>query len=500
MRLGRCQVVVAGAWTPALLAALVLTLTISPAAALASWLDELWSGLRNRAASTSTPASATSLDHAVAYMRTLPQPAAGSVFLAAHIGQEGHWTFANPRGETFTAGTPDEMKRVTTSLAPDAPEAGVELTLFLTRTSALLGPELLRALPPTAKLHVVIGTEAYPLLRQRIGSAEHMLLALSPRVRVSLFEPTALDETLEQLARPLTRERLRLIALEPGGLETLPRHAKADPSTGRSPIEAVDPTRLPAAFTALRGQTALISGRISGDLIAYRPRSGAELTIKLSELTRGAALAGVDLLIVQSVTPHQPGTRNWLWQRFEIDGLDKGLVAPTFGDLIANLLGARGPVVITSSRPADGRVMLRAGPADGVDQTNAGGLGGVVKEVTAGLTGNISPSMLDAYLIAAGERREFGRRLVPFVPSALQALYLGGLAAGLGGFTALRRWWRRLWPAENAGEYASRAGYLAAQGIRVAVFALLFVPVAGAPALLATLLRLVRRMPAHVSH
>ena len=59
------------------------------------------------------------LDNAVAHVRTLPAKADGAI-LAAQATQEGHWRFVNRAGETFTAGTPEELKRVTAVLLPDA--------------------------------------------------------------------------------------------------------------------------------------------------------------------------------------------------------------------------------------------------------------------------------------------------------------------------------------------------------------------------------------------
>jgi hypothetical protein len=73
------------------------------------------------------------------------------------------------------------------------------------------------------------------------------------------------------------------------------------------------------------------------------------------------------------------------------------------------------------------------------------------------------------------------------------------MLAGLLAFPVTRAWWRRIWPDEEATEYAGRAGYLAAAAIRWTLFAILFLPLAGLAALLwallAGVLRLTRARP-----
>jgi hypothetical protein len=61
-------------------------------------------------------------------------------------------------------------------------------------------------------------------------------------------------------------------------------------------------------------------------------------------------------------------------------------------------------------------------------------------------------------------------------------VYLALLIVGLLGLPVSRAWWRRLWPPEQAAEYAGRSGYWAARTIRGTVFLLVFLPLAALPA------------------
>jgi hypothetical protein len=80
---------------------------------------------------------------------------------------------------------------------------------------------------------------------------------------------------------------------------------------------------------------------------------------------------------------------------------------------------------------------------------------------------------------------ELDRRLVPFIPSGLQIAYLASLIAGLLGWPVAATWWQRIWPKEQRSEYRGDAGFRAAQGARLVAFVLLFLPIAGVPALIA---------------
>ena len=77
---------------------------------------------------------------------------------------------------------------------------------------------------------------------------------------------------------------------------------------------------------------------------------------------------------------------------------------------------------------------------------------------------------------------------MPGIPSALQIAYLAGLIAGVLGWPVASGWFARLWPPEERAEYAGACGYRAAQAARLIAFLVIFLPIVGAPALIASLL------------
>ena len=132
-----------------------------------------------------------------------------------------------------------------------------------------------------------------------------------------------------QLARPLNKANVRVLALEPGGPPRLASTPRIDPATKRAMVDAIDPASLPAALGSVRGQTVLVTGRVDGRLLYVQPSSGPERSMLLPDLFKAAEEADVNLIVLRTAsTPRQPGGRNWLWQKVEVRGLEQAMQHP----------------------------------------------------------------------------------------------------------------------------------------------------------------------------
>src|SRR5262245_23794256 len=87
--------------------------------------------------------------------------------------------------------------------------------------------------------------------------------------------------------------------------------------------------------------------------------------------------------------------------------------------------------------------------------------------MTAGVEANVRSAEL---------QRDIDWRLIPGVPANVQIAYLVLVLIGLLGVPLSRLWWQRLWPQENAAEYAGRSGYWAARLVREGAFVVVFLP------------------------
>ena len=290
--------------------------------------------------------------------------------LAAQATQEGHWRFVNRAGETFTAGTPEELKRVAAVLLPDA-KADARLSLYLTEETIFLNRAALKDLPKGTELYVVAGRESYRVLRRGEGAAERLYAQVRPNLVVEMAERKAFDEAIWQLARPLKAANVRVLALEPGGPPRLASTPRIDPATKRTLVDAIDPASLPAALGTVRGQTVLVTGRVEGRVLYVQPSSGAERSLLLPDLFKAAEEADVNLVVLRAAsTPRQPGGRNWLWQKVEVKGLEQAMQHARVADFLNALGGPGGRFARVGERLGPARhargqagVELPAGPA-----------------------------------------------------------------------------------------------------------------------------------------
>ncbi|HWK32094.1 MAG TPA: hypothetical protein VNR51_00245, partial [Hyphomicrobium sp.] len=322
-------------------ASTVLLFAVAVTVAQAGWLSRL-ARVGNEAGEVGAKATRigiVDLERAASHLRTLPAETRGTA-LAAHATPEGHWKFVNRDGDVFTAATPSELQRAVPTLLPQS-TLGSQLDIYLGEETVFRDRALLKDLPSGARLHLVAGTDAYPLRAISGGNGSEFLYAqMRPHLLVALRDGALFKEAVAQLERPLSRSSIRTLALEPGAPSTLSSYPRIDADSKAALVDAVEPAALARALTSVRGQTVLVTGRAEDNLLYFRPSSGAEQSIKLSELKRAAADADVNLVLLHAATPHQPGGRNWLWQRIAVGGLDDALKRATLGDFL-DALGAR---------------------------------------------------------------------------------------------------------------------------------------------------------------
>jgi len=457
------------------LMALSLLAATAAAPAQASWLSKVIGSVEH-AAPGAAKLGASALDNAAQHVRSLPARADGAATLAAQATQEGHWRFVNKAGETFTAGTPDELRRVATVLLPDA-KADVKLSLFLTEDTIFLYRAALKDLPKGSELYVVAGTESYRVVRRGEGAAERMFAEVRPSLLVELADRKGFEEAVWQLSRPLNKSNVRVVSLEPGGPPHLASVPRMDPVTKKALVDAIDPASLPAALGSVRGQTVLVTGRVDGRLLYVQPSSGPERSILLPDLFKAAEEADVNLIVLRSAsTPRQPGGRNWLWQKVEVRGLEQAMQHARFADFL-NALGGPNNRLLVSATASGRRTALEIRPAGALTTgTATRPVSDLFSGVVSDLTGRVVTTGLDGSLRSAERQQELDQRLIPGVRSDVQIGYFLLLLLGLVGVPISRAWWQRLWPREVATEYEGRVGYWAARVVRGSAFLLLFLP------------------------
>ena len=429
-------------------------------------------------------------------LQRLPAPASGT-WLAGRVSQEGHWTFVNATGETFTAANDGEVKRAFEILLP-ALGAG-RANVVLTADSIFERAKLLAQLPKAVDLSIGWGDEPLKLISSTTGSSTtggpvKYLAELKPNLLIELTNEKAFAEALQLLRQPLDRQAFRVLSIEAGGPHMFSATPRVDRATGRADSDTIDPGFVLPALSALRGQTAVLVGRLAGDDLVMKPASGPARRVSWSALQAAATASDVGVLVLKSASAQQPGGRNWLWQRVEVRGLETALGHATLADFFDALGSPSNRLVLSADQASAGRISLNVWQFGTLSSlaSATGTLGTALADVVAGLAGNVVHQGAVANFVSTERRRELDRRLLPFIPSAIQFLYGGLLLLGSVGIPTSWRWWRRVWPAEIAHDYPNSFGFVAAQAVRTLLYGLIFMPsvaLAAAPVTLWTVLR-----------
>lgn len=463
--------------------ALVLTLGVCAAwtpTAQAGWLTKILrqagDGAGGAGRHADLPAGFGALGDAAHHIRGITALERG-VPLAAHVTPEGHWKFANKNGEVFTAANAEEMKRMLPSLAPGAaPDAKV--SLYLTEETVFEGRALLKDLPPGIDLFLVDGSRSYRLLRRADSDRELLYAVLRPNLVVEAVDRQMFHEAAYHLNRPLNKSNIRVLAIETGGPKRLSSVPGFDPASKAALVDPIDPAHLEAAMSSLRGQSAVLTGRVENGVL-----HAGESSIALDKLYRAAEAQDVNLIVLQSQATRQPGGRNWLYQKVEVAGLDDALKRATFGDFLDALGASRGELAISAVPSGQGRITLRAVPTGDAAQPLTGQVGNWLGEAVSHVTGEVITKAVEVQARDQPAQTEQDLRILPWLPSIVHLVYFLLFLPGLFCIPVTWDWWQRVWPREAREDYKGALGYWAARCMRGLAYVLLFMPVAAVPAL-----------------
>lgn len=469
---------------PAVVFGLILSfaLIVVSSTADANWLSRLARGA-SEIGGTSHVATRSlgALDNAAVLLKRLPA-SADNAAVAAHVTPEGHWQFVNREGAVFTAGTTDELTRALPQLVPEAASSG-KVHIYLSEDTVFARAHEIAALPEPAAFHVVHGTVSYPVRITGPRTAVKISTQVKPNLELAISDRQLFDEAVSYLSRPLNRSNIRTISFEAGGPKSLTSAPKFDGASKAAQADLIDPGQLTTSLRSLSGQTALITGRIDGDLLRVYPKNGSEQTLRISSLTRAAEDADVNLVILDSTSGRQPGARNWLWLKYEVAGLDDALTRASFGDFLDALAAKHGAMTITAAEQGSSRIILRVTPT-GIEPGATGGVSEMIGHWTGEIIGNVPARAIEIHARDEDRQNELDLRLIPGISSAIQFTYLGLLICGLIAYAYSSRWFASLWPPPQTVAYGSMLSFRWAQVGRWLVMIFLFFPIAGIPALL----------------
>lgn len=399
--------------------------------------------------------------------------------LAATATPEGHWQFTNKKGEVFTAGAPDEMQRVMPTLAKEA--SGVPMVLYIGEETVGTARAALDLLPANARLHLVGKHGTFPLSRSAGGWQANVRPNLSFRLGV----PELDHEAFALLARRLNRSEIRTLSVASGGPKSLSSAPRLDPASKLPQVDRIDPAHMGDALRSLRGQTAMLVGRVEDGMISF----GSGQPRAINDLIASAREADVNLIVLNVPSARQPGGRNWFWQKIGVPGLDEASKNTQFADFLEVLAGREGRFDLSAGPGSgNGRFQLRAvsRPASLPLIDDAGSwLGDAVEFVT----GNVLPNAITMDVRDYDSQLKQDMKIIPWLPLWLQVVLFLSIISGFIAFGVVREWWAKVWPRTPYQPGKSLIIHWLSQVPRRLVMVLFFLPVVGLPALLTSLLR-----------
>ncbi|MEL6873040.1 MAG: hypothetical protein AAFO62_09660, partial [Pseudomonadota bacterium] len=408
--------------------------------------------------------------------------------IAAAPAEGGHWRLVNRQGEKITVSTPEEMTRAIRVLAPAALATEGSLGIVLTSNAVFTAGRFLDKLPATAKLRVIVDKNSVPLVPGKTASGATALFAeVRPNVRLQMTSPAAFREATHFIGRKLNRDRIRILAVTDANTLNVKSVVKRRDGADGVAVDQVSASRIAESMDRLRGQTAVMTGRVDGANLIYRTPGGREKSLDLAAVRKAAADNDVALIVLNSATPRQPGARNWLWQRTTIDGLEAALAKDTFGDFVSALASTDSKLAVAVAETPSGRVHLTAQPMSGDQVATGDGFWSTFgSEVLSETAGQVLTTGIEIYGPDRERAKELGARIIPGIPSLIQFGYLGLVVLGLYGWGFARSWWFRLWPQEERGAYGFAIGYHLARFVRLVLYLTIFTPLVGLPAAVCT--------------
>lgn len=407
--------------------------------------------------------------------------------LAVHLSAGGHWTFANRSGERFTASGQVEIRRAIARLAPEASTPERTLGFTLSPETFHAGHKALEELPQAAQFRALIDGALVDVERR---SNQPLLANIHPTVALAAVDPIAFADALAHLKRPLGSADLRVISFVTSGPRALASTARVDPQSRKRLVDQIDPDHAATAIAGARGAVLVISGKIDGRGLLVRA-GDSEILLPMTNLMTAARHADARLIILHTPTSTQLGSRNLLWLPVEIPGLDSVGERATLADVLS-LIAGKEPLKVFAVM-SDERVIITAQPHTPAWRFDGARWAVTLSNAALDLVGRSSVRNMTVSLPVAARQTELDRRLIKSVPSWLQFSYAALLLLGLTGAPTAWQLFARLWPQEQASEYAHPAGFHAARAVRATLFAVVFMPLAAMVAAPAQLLRLVRR-------
>ncbi|MDA9009431.1 hypothetical protein N9K16_05680 [Alphaproteobacteria bacterium] len=274
-----------------------------------------------------------------------------------------------------------------------------------------------------------------------------LVVEFADGVKVAASDAKLFQEAAVHLNRAPNLANVRQIALSNDAKITdLPQVAFRQ--DGLPVVGGMSPDGIETAFSIIKGQSALLSGKIEDGFLIYKTGLTKTGRVSLDRLKKAASDANVDLTIIDSGSTRQAK----IGSASKISA--KLAKARTNADVYSTLTPKGQELVINASQDIRGRVQIAA---IAIRPNKADELASTVAEESTSLAADVADYALmraavhgarAIHVYSNDEDRtvELANRFIPGIPSWIQYLAIANLALGL--FSSISGWrfWRRVWP------------------------------------------------------
>lgn len=284
-----------------------------------------------------------------------------------------------------------------------------------------------------------------------VGRDNKLAVEFAPNVKVRVAVASGDTKLFQEASVHLNRApnlaNIRQIALSNDAkLTDLPQVAFRQ--DGLPVVGGISPDGIETAFSIIKGQSALLSGKIEDGFLLYKTGLTTTGRVSLDRLKKAASDANVDLTIIDIGSTRQAkiGSASKMSAKLA--------QARTNADVYSTLTPKGQELLIDASQDIRGRVQITAiatkpNKADGltskaaIDTTS---LAADVADYALMRAAVYGARAIHVYTNDEDRARELANRFIPGIPSWIQYLAIVNLALGL--FSSISGWrfWRRVWP------------------------------------------------------
>lgn len=371
----------------------------------------------------------------------------GTARLAVEVTPDGSLNLLAEDGQSWLVRSAEDYRRIKSMIIKnrvdsDGQKPG-DIRLFVTQHQLFesAGNELLKQLD---KLYLIEKRSSLPV-RWVDNNQPHWSVSINDQLKLAITSPEALSEGLWRLNNGINLANMRLVAFS-SDFQGLPSSIQTGLENRLPDMTVINPDTLKKSFRVLKHQTLVITGKPLGDELEVMSGAGSVRKINLNELKAEAVKQNINLVVLETVTPAQLGTKTLPWNKqIRTAELEQAYFAKTYGEFLSAFGNGDRPLSLYFDGVHDNFSSFRSLPDKPVQENFIG-------------TEFVAHSLFHAIKIQARSeayQQELDRRLISVIPSWIHVVYILNIFSGFLASKTSITIWRRFWPLNNRNDYRS---------------------------------------------